>query len=251
MELYSEQQCPQRLDNNDEVIALKIATLMYYREVFVDTNSEHIVRMLRRPKNGIWVVRVDTEGSTQHKRKPVGPSLAKDLERLRDETKLSIICREYLIEEVVKWFIQYTQLAKYSQLTEDERKVCIETFESVKETVNKVLKGKFPLVETGEPYTNADGRYREVQLLLMLQKIVEKFCNEEVRNEESIIVPDKPISRRQRAAPTAKDTKWKCFGACLPSSHHCAALNLQSHHPQHTLCPDSVCLRVRLMRECG
>ena len=56
-EVSNKKLCPQELKNNDDAINLKRATLLYFREVFVDSNSEHITRLLTRAANGVWVVR--------------------------------------------------------------------------------------------------------------------------------------------------------------------------------------------------
>ena len=43
-------------------VAVKSSLLSFFREVFVDTNSKQILRMLRQPKNGLWTISSTNDG---------------------------------------------------------------------------------------------------------------------------------------------------------------------------------------------
>ena len=53
-EVFDEKLVPQGLSVNDAAIDVKRATILFFREVFVDTNSDHIIRSLRQGRNGVW-----------------------------------------------------------------------------------------------------------------------------------------------------------------------------------------------------
>ena len=47
---------PTLQSGSQDVAAVKNCSVAFFRDVFVDSDSAHILRSLRRPRNGIWLV---------------------------------------------------------------------------------------------------------------------------------------------------------------------------------------------------
>eukprot|EP01051_Picozoa_sp_SAG22_P034972 SAG22_NODE_16167_length_331_cov_1.112069_1_plen_110_part_11 len=86
-------------------IQVKQSLLSFFREVFVDTNSKQILRMLRQSKNGLWSV-ASSNGAGGNE--PIAQCLLDELTPLAEPGfTLSGDRRAYLFEQVVLFFIQY------------------------------------------------------------------------------------------------------------------------------------------------
>lgn len=108
-------------DNEDPTARSKACILAFFREVFVETNSEHILRTLRRPANGIWMIE-DTADPAQVA--PIAKRLLHDLSRLAKK-ELGLPppgeLRDYLIEQCAMFFIQYVSTIGPSGVAKDEK----------------------------------------------------------------------------------------------------------------------------------
>ena len=123
-ELYNEQDLHKLNDSNDNAdpsATAKASLLSFFREVFVDTNSEHILRALRRPANGIWIV--EDHVSEEDNVAPIAKRLLHDLKRLA-KSELGLPppgeLRNYLFEQVVLFFIQYCSTAGPTTAAKEE-----------------------------------------------------------------------------------------------------------------------------------
>ena len=126
-ELYNEQDLHKLNDSDDNAdpsAMAKGSLLSFFREVFVDTNSEHILRALRRPANGIWIV--EDHVSEEDNVAPIAKRLLHDLKRLA-KSELGLPppgeLRNYLFEQVVLFFIQYCSTAGPTTAAKEEADV--------------------------------------------------------------------------------------------------------------------------------
>ena len=104
------------------LMRVKLSLLTFFREVFVDTNSENILMSLRRARNNVWVLDEDEE--LDGNKVSLAQSMYNDMKMLfeyeqdqvkqrltymqqgKDVSQLSAR-RTYLFEECVMFFIQY------------------------------------------------------------------------------------------------------------------------------------------------
>lgn len=130
-ELFNHPQCCAAYTNTRlDKTRIKHATMNFFREVFVNSSQAYMLKSLRSPANGIWVVNEDEtsiEGCT-----PLGDSLLDDLKLLLPESELwcSTVeedrtqTRRYLFTQVVRFFIDFAQAVPLRTFTPNEQ-LCI------------------------------------------------------------------------------------------------------------------------------
>jgi hypothetical protein len=124
-ELYNDdvlRACADSHDDLDPTVRSKSALFAFFREVFVDTNSEHILRSLRRPSNGLWVVEETVDASTNH---AIVKHLIDEMKRLAQKTTPLPRgdLRDYLYEQACMFFIQYARVVAPSATAKEETKI--------------------------------------------------------------------------------------------------------------------------------
>ena len=192
--------CPdivsQDLDKEDTVLMLKCSTLLYFREVFVDTNSEHIIRSLRRQRNGVLALdpRNHADNST-----PLLASLANELRRLGDTSQLSDLCREYLFEQVVLFFIQYARVVPLSSVGVGEEDACTLAFKQAAAVASDAAE-------------NPEYSSREVKMLKTLVDVSIKHARGDGADKMPVMYSDNndganDVSR----AASAAELRWSAF----------------------------------------
>ena len=177
------------------MLEIRFSTLQYFREVFVDTNSEHIIRSLKRPKNGVWTIdpRIHQEGV-----EPLGKSLLAELDKLRGLDAKDLAAREYLFEQVLRFFMQFARVVSLDDLSTEDADECAEGIAKVA-TLCKGIKG------TTE---------RESELLEKFQTVATMFAQKSSAMEMPLLADTKVPSREQ---PTAGSLRWSAFTAVYQS----------------------------------
>ena len=115
--LYELYELPQQ-DQAKSVMS-KSGILGFFREVFVDTNSEHIIRSLKSPQNGLWNVQ-DIGNTEEQKEFPIAKYLLDELQWLCDKP-VQAEARAYLFEQVVQFFRQFGMVIGPKQALEAEK----------------------------------------------------------------------------------------------------------------------------------
>ena len=104
-EIMSRMQEIHKLCKNDPghvtAVQVKHSLMSFFREVYVDTNSKQILRMLRQNGNGLWSVK-GSNGSS--KEMSIAQNLLNEIPAMASCTGEYY---DYLWEEVVRFFIQY------------------------------------------------------------------------------------------------------------------------------------------------
>ena len=106
----------------DPIVNAKAGIMCFFREVFIDTNSEHIIRSLKSMENGLWSVEKDDEDNPG--REPICTHLAVEIKKLFGGKSLDQQLREYLFEQIIMMYIQYACVISPNDISDnDERKV--------------------------------------------------------------------------------------------------------------------------------
>lgn len=157
---------PKLQRTEDDLSGVKNSTMAFFREVFVDTNSSHILRTLRRPANGVWTIDPFVH---EEFAQPIAFSLKGDLSLLT-ETMPEGKTRYYVFEQCVQFFIQYACVSELKTLGMDELDTVIETYTEVLAWVKKV-----------QQYSTLEDHFndREKKLLHKLESVCVMYINNE------------------------------------------------------------------------
>ena len=107
-ELYCHSVVQSAAVRSDDIFLMTLnSTVSFFREVFVDTDSDHILQSLRAPLNGVW-----TNNTTLHREGslPVATCLFGEIKKLAESPPPDGILRGYIFEEVVVFFTDYAKV---------------------------------------------------------------------------------------------------------------------------------------------
>eukprot|EP01052_Picozoa_sp_SAG31_P004204 SAG31_NODE_172_length_21357_cov_7.616021_16_plen_1378_part_00 len=140
-------------------VAVKTCLLSFFREVFVDTNSKQILRMLRKPYSGLWSIDAHSVYKSS-----IAQSLLEDMSPLAASTgTMNPDYRLYLFEQVLVFFLQYTSAVDPSSIIEEEMKAVADILKRVGYIVDEAIDGSM------------DWNEREMWLLSSLQGIIPNY----------------------------------------------------------------------------
>jgi hypothetical protein len=129
---------PTLQSGSQDVAAVKNCSVAFFRDVFVDSDSAHILRSLRRPRNGIWLI---DRGLHAELSIPLAESFLSDL-RLLLGIELAPgpdSMRFYIFEQIVQFFIQYARNINVTDLAIGEKVKCVEAYNEVKDIATRAL----------------------------------------------------------------------------------------------------------------
>ena len=165
-ELYNDvtlRACADSHHDFDPTARSKSSLFAFFREVFVDTNSEHILRSLRRPNNGLWTIEETVEHETNH---PIAHHLVDELGRLAQTKELGPLpqgdLREYLYEQAAMFFIQYGRVVAPAKAAAEEKHLISNYFKRVAALANQA---------SADPTCSP----REIVILSQLQKCSQDY----------------------------------------------------------------------------
>jgi hypothetical protein len=93
----------------EDKAGVKSSTLNYFRNVFVETATAHILRTTARPRNGIWTIdpEIHLAFANDTDPNPIGKSMLSDLGMLSaGPWKLCGPTQQYIFDEVICFFCQ-------------------------------------------------------------------------------------------------------------------------------------------------
>lgn len=155
---------------------VKNALMEFFREVFVDTNSDNILKTLRKPGNGIWTVNPQIHESFA---KPVYLSLLDEFRLLlqylttntvvidavqtvvtqgkgpRDFTVVSDT-RDYLFAQVIPFFTGYSKVVSLTHVSAEEGRVIVAAYKTISKLTERLIKEGSSTWSTDEKAIMAD-----------------------------------------------------------------------------------------------
>lgn len=157
---------PDLQSTEQDVSGVKNSTMAFFREVFVDTNSSHILRSLRRPANGIWRCDKFIHPSFAQ---PIAESVYKDLTGLLTENLPEGNTRTYVFEQCVQFFIQYACVNDLGSVPADELDTVVKMYQNVLVWAKDVRQWA--------AFDNYN--YREQKLIAKLEDVCQKYIANE------------------------------------------------------------------------
>eukprot|EP01046_Picozoa_sp_COSAG06_P051804 COSAG06_NODE_8542_length_2135_cov_0.999018_1_plen_470_part_00 len=110
--LYQEEALA-KFQHDDKLISVKRCTLQFLNDVFIDSDSEFTHAVVQQRMNGLWTMPPrDSESRAGARQNALGHVLVSDIKQL--ECSSSTAFREYVIQEVMDFFILYCVSAPQS-----------------------------------------------------------------------------------------------------------------------------------------
>ena len=125
---------PELQRTEEDITGIKNCTVCFFRDVFIDTNSTHILKTLQRPNNGLWTLDESTHAKFAN---PIALSIIADLDELEDpadaqgKCKITANDRRYIFEQALMFFIQYAEVMPFGDISADETEVVTKTYQKV------------------------------------------------------------------------------------------------------------------------
>eukprot|EP01048_Picozoa_sp_COSAG05_P001788 COSAG05_NODE_63_length_22889_cov_41.986617_2_plen_1561_part_00 len=127
---------PSLVGRRTEITDILRATASYFREVFVDTNSEHIQMSVRSVGSGVWSVNRMVHPKWA---RPVAVCMLEDLRALATEN-VSMNHKEYIVEEAACFFLSFATKIKPSSVHPDELTIAVNTMHEAAKLAKTILK---------------------------------------------------------------------------------------------------------------